>query len=187
VLLANTADRVSAGVVLGGFVCTALALLGAGGVRTVHNPKPKHLGEVLARWKKRGPPLLKRKEALWLALDRLDRAIDDHDYPQTHVVVAQKKRVKKAYQRALDAFHREAVLYNNALHEAEAKYDQDPARSWRPIKKNPWARRGKSAATRRKLAVACPVCGAAPGRHCKTGDGLQARPHAARVNASRGS
>jgi hypothetical protein len=137
VLLTNAADRVSAGLVLGGFVCTLVALFGGGRVpnpRRRRNPKkPKHLGDVVARWKKRGPVVAKRRDQLEAVLDRLDRQIDIGG-KGVHIAYARRTLVKKAWKRAHNVFQGEAAAYNNALHEAEAKYDQDPARSWRPIK-----------------------------------------------------
>ena len=128
-LLAGTAaDRVSAGLVLGGMVCTLVALFGRGAprVRTVHNPKPKHLGAKIKRWEKRTAALRRRQEAINQALNRLDR---------THRRTSQKRLLEAALEKTMEALQRERIKRRMAVAEAEDKYDAE--RRGRPVKKNP--------------------------------------------------
>lgn len=98
------------------------------------NPKPRHLGEAIARSKARLARLRKQRNAAHEAWERLNRQDIDSDgnLPERHTNRA--FAMFQAEDRALLAIEREKRKLRAIVAAAEEKYDAE--RSWRPIKKN---------------------------------------------------
>jgi hypothetical protein len=100
--------------------------------RRRRNPRPTHLGAVLARSKARLARLEKREDGLRKILWRYQRVAAERDLGY---VTHEETEVVKMLKRQVNLINREATIYNNAIHEATAKYDAEWGRG-RTVKRN---------------------------------------------------